>query len=128
VFEGVDGRPRDAVRARLLEIALAYRRHAPAMRAAAENWHASAEIREIYQRTSESIAGVLAAAIDEQQRRGGGALTTENARGIAAALMWMNERCLYVAGIGAEPAFATDDELVDAVTEIWVRTVFGPDA
>jgi hypothetical protein len=37
----------------------------------------------------------------------------------------MNERCFYTSFAGIDPSLA-EDELVPTLTEIWMRTLYGP--
>ncbi|MDE8649299.1 TetR/AcrR family transcriptional regulator [Rhodococcus qingshengii] len=67
-----------------------------------------------------------AAAAIERDRAAGVAIAGPPARSLAAALIWMGERNLGLMSMRSENAIRTE-EMVETVTTVWLRSVFGLD-
>jgi TetR/AcrR family transcriptional regulator, ethionamide resistance regulator len=122
-FEG-DGDPEEDLRTAIEASGEAWRRHAPILNAAVEGWRSSPEIGDLWGTHITRFSEASAARI-ERDRRAGAAPPGSDARRLAAALVWMNERCFYVAGTDGEPAFAPEGAPVDALVAIWMSAVYG---
>jgi AcrR family transcriptional regulator len=119
-------RPEETVRRSLDATAANWRDNGPVLRAAVETWRSVPEMGRFWEGVT---AGFVAAAADqiESERRSGSAPNgSPSSRALATALIWMNERCFYTASLGAAPSLA-DSELIDTLTTIWLRSVYGSD-
>ena len=115
-FSG-DGEPRDEITEALTRISELYDEHAVLLRAIVEVSTYDEEIARFWR-------GLLARFVDATQRR----IETEGnapgpARATAFALVWMTERTLYQQLVQEEPV--PGDEVVDALTGIFLRSVYG---
>lgn len=63
----------------------------------------------------------------ESERRRGAALPGPDARLLAVALNWMNERVLHAAMSGQHPSMEENDAL-DVLLTVWSRAVYGDDS
>ena len=68
-----------------------------------------------------------AAKVERERRAGRAPAGPPDAKSLATALIWMNERCFYTASIGAVPSLG-EGELVETLTSVWLRAVYGEDA
>ncbi len=93
--------------------------------AAASLFASSAEVRALWSEVMEQFVAETAAAIDAERARGA-APPGPPARDLAVALNWMNERVIHVTASGQQPALAEDD-LLDVLLTVWLRTVYGGD-
>ena len=69
---------------------------------------------------------VDAAAGRIRRDRAGGASDAggPDAQTLAASLLWMTERALYLSIAGGEPAFQDRERTVESLTEIWFRAIY----
>jgi AcrR family transcriptional regulator len=117
--------PERAIRHTLEAIAAQWREHGPIMRAAVETWGAVPEMGRYWEAITAGFVEAAAGKI-RRERRSGVAPDGPEAKSLATALIWMNERCFYTAAAGASPSLAPD-ELVDTLTTVWLRSVYGSD-
>jgi hypothetical protein len=91
---------------------------------AVEGWRSDPEIGDLW---AGLITGFTQAAADriERDREAGLAPPGPDARMLAAALVWMDERCYYLATLGVEPVLQPDGAVSTAIAEVWLRTVYG---
>jgi AcrR family transcriptional regulator len=85
-------------------------------------------------RAEPEIGGAFHAMIDrlialaeekiERERSAGRAPPGADSRAIAAAMIWMNERCFYLHSLGPPSAWPTTDALLDALAEVWFATIY----
>jgi AcrR family transcriptional regulator len=61
----------------------------------------------------------------DRERRAGRAPAGADSHAIAAAMIWMNERCFYLHSLGAGSPWPTTDALVDALAAVWAGAVYG---
>jgi AcrR family transcriptional regulator len=119
-FSGRDGDPAAEMREALTVIARMYEEHGPLLRAIVEVSTYDPEAA-TYWRT---LLGRFVVATEEriaaEQAAGRGADGPPGA--IAFALVWMTERTFYEQMVQRTPH--TTDELVDALTGIWLRGVY----
>jgi hypothetical protein len=91
-------------------------------RSTVESWQSDPQIRDLWGKVLERFTTAGTAQI-EKDRHAGVAPDGPPARPLAAALVAMSERSFYfaVVGTGSE----ADDELVGALTSIWLSSVYG---
>src|SRR4051794_15532015 len=115
-FSG-DGEPEAEIREALTSIFRLYDEHGTLLRAIVEVSTYDEEIAKFWR-------GLLARFIDATQRRiEAEAGAAGPARATAFSLVWMAERTLYQQLVQEDPV--PGDELVDAVTGIFLRSVYG---
>ncbi len=118
--------PRVALRAALAASYALFERHGPVARAAADHWLVDAEIGAEFRLMMTRLIEASHQQINaERAAVGPAAPAGADPRSLAAALVWMNERCFHVRSLRAEPAFADDDAMLDALSEVWARAVYG---
>lgn len=98
--------------------------HGPLLRAIADSWNRQPELEARYRQMISRLIDGAAAQID-RDRAAGIAPPGPDSRALAAAMIWMNERCFYVDSMGWEPAFRSDAKMVDALADVWARTIYG---
>lgn len=116
--------PDEALRVSIGGLFAAWGRHGPVLRTIAESWHASPELGELW---GGVIARFTQAAHQQLERERASGEAPEDGRdtaALAAALVWMNERVLYLWATGAEPALADADVVADTLTSIWSAAVY----
>jgi len=119
-FSG-DGDPEQEIREALTRIAALYREHGVLIREIVEVSTYEEDIATFWR-------GLLQQFVDATQRRiederAAGQPGAGEPRATAFALCWMTERTFHQQFVLAEPV--PQDELVAALTGIWVRTVYG---
>jgi hypothetical protein len=75
------------------------------------------------------VTGFIEASSEQIRRERRAGLAPDNgpsARALATALIWMNERCYYTASLGLD-ASLRERELVNTLTTVWLRAVYGSD-
>ncbi len=99
-----------------------WRRHGAVLRAAVESSRSSPEIGELWR--SQIGASIDAAAAQIQRDRDAGIAPADelDPHALAAALIWMNERTLYVMSL--ESDHSRDAQLVETLAAIWLRAVY----
>ncbi|MGY1692527.1 TetR/AcrR family transcriptional regulator [Geodermatophilus sp. SYSU D01105] len=112
-------------RAALVAVRDTFRAHRALTAAATELLAGSAEVRELWSQVMEGFVAETAAAIEAERARGA-APAGPPARDLAVALNWMNERVIQVTLGGHRPAVAEDD-LIDVLLTVWLRTIYGAD-
>ena len=113
--------PRDAFRAMFTEGARAYVEHGPLLRALRESSAHDEDARRVWSEFTEPPVAMSAARIREETEAGRSAGLDADA--VARALITMNQACFFdqlVDRPEADPA-----PLVEALAEIWTRTVYG---
>jgi AcrR family transcriptional regulator len=119
-LEGAADEPRVAARRSIEAAVQLWRDHGPVLRAAVESLGSVGDFWEgIVRRFVEQSAERIAA-----DRDAGMAPPGPDPEALAKALVWMNERCFYTYSVGAGLSLS-DDEIVDTLTEIWMRAVYG---
>jgi TetR/AcrR family transcriptional regulator, ethionamide resistance regulator len=117
-WSGEDGR-RD-LRAALTDILSTYRDHADLLRAVVEASTYDEQVGEFWRNlVGRFVTATEARLVEEGEDPG-------RAAGKAFALTWMVERSCYQQV--AREAGRDDSELIDALVEIWERSVYGPGA
>lgn len=110
---------------RSLEAAAAlWATHRPVLRATHEHWYADPELRDPWLSVVERFTEAVAMQID--RGRGAGVVPPgPRSRQLAAALLWGSDRCMYVAGIGADPHLPGEQEIAATLAALWVGAIFG---
>jgi AcrR family transcriptional regulator len=119
-FSGV-GEPESEIREALTNIAALYGEHGVLLRAIVEVSTYDEEVARFWR-------GLLGRFIDASRRRieaeeAAGRSVARGAQATAFALCWMTERTFHQQFVQGEPL--PQDELLDALCGIWVRTVYG---
>jgi AcrR family transcriptional regulator len=111
--------------ARSIAMALGFaRRHAAVWRAVAEARTYDAEVAALHDRLTAGFIDAVTGRIEAQ--RVAGRPSRPPARAAAAALVWMVAAACYEQLAGETGI--SDDELVEALTEIWTRAIYADDA
>ena len=120
-FEDPDSRP-EALVPVLQGLVAMYATHAPVLRAVSETWHSQPEVHAAWTEMFGTLIDHLAHFIERQQERGI-ANADLDAHLTAEALVWMNERTLYMASAGAasEPL---GDDLANTLANVWSATLY----
>jgi len=124
-LERSDLEPEPALRAAMRGLLGVWEGHGAVLRAIAESWHASPELGDLW---GGFVGRFVAQAREQVQRERAAGLAPQDgpdAAALAAALIWMNERALYLWSTGAEPALADADAVVDTLAAIWMGAVYG---
>jgi AcrR family transcriptional regulator len=116
--------PEPALRESLEASTALWASHRAALRAVSEHWHAFDELRVLWLGVVQRFTLAVAAEID-RERAVGLAPPGPDSRQVAAALIWGTERCLYVAGLGADENVHTEAELVDPLMALWMGALYG---
>jgi AcrR family transcriptional regulator len=120
-----DGQPPHAALEAAMRSALGlWRRHDAVMRAIVETWHTSAEIGDVWERLIGRFTDAAAEQIERERTAGVAPAGGQRAHTLAATLVWMTERSLYVAISSGEPDFADDDALVATLADVWWRAIY----
>lgn len=119
--ESPDDDPADAVRAACTVLSELFVRHGRLLRAAAEASVTEPAVATAYQAFADSFVSTTAERIERDRQAGRTHIS--NAREVARALVWMNERYLLEC-FGRRP-FTTDPEVAAAaLAEIWAGAVY----
>jgi AcrR family transcriptional regulator len=124
-LERGDLAPGEALRAALEGSLDVWRRHGPVLRAVAESWHASPELGDLWGALTARFTAAAREQVERDRAAGIAVAGGPDAAALAAALIWMNERVLYLWATGAEPALGDPETVVDTLTAIWLRAVYG---
>ncbi len=115
--------PAERWREALESIFTVFGAHRAVALAGAEIRAASAEARRLWSGVMERWVADAAVAIDAERARGA-APPGIPSRELAVALVTMNERVLYSAFTGEQPALA-EDRVLDVLLGIWLRAIYG---
>ena len=110
----------EEIRAALTSIVGVYREHGPLLRAIVEVSTYDEEIAKVWRALLQRFADATAQRVEREQQEGH-ALAID-VRPTAFALVWMTERTCYQQLVQGDQA---PDGLVDALTGIWVRALYG---
>jgi AcrR family transcriptional regulator len=119
-----DDSPRATLRQGTLDGARLWRAHAPVLRAIVENWRSDPALTELWSEMMDRFTAAATQRIQHDRRAGRAPAKEVDARVLAAALTWLGERAYYLAAIAHAP-FDDEQALVEALTEIWVSTIYG---
>jgi AcrR family transcriptional regulator len=102
-----------------------FRSHRALMLAVGQLAAESEEVRRVWGDIIEGFVEDTVLAIESERRRGA-ALPGPDARLLAVALNWMNERVLHAAMSGQHPSM-DENEALDVLLTVWSRAVYGDD-
>jgi AcrR family transcriptional regulator len=119
-----DEPPEQALRRGIEAAAGLWSSHRFALRAVSEHWHAVPELRELWMDVMARFTEGFATEID-RQREAGLAPPGVDSRQLAASLLWSSERCFYVAGLGVDAEFGSEEQAVDAIYSLWRGGIYG---
>jgi AcrR family transcriptional regulator len=100
-----------------------WRAQAPVLRAIVENWRTSPRLTDLW---LTMMNGFTASTVEriEADRASGVSPGDFDPESLAAALTWLGERLYYLAAIGVPP-FDDEKKLVDALTHLWMTSLYG---
>ncbi|MGH2909867.1 MAG: TetR/AcrR family transcriptional regulator [Solirubrobacteraceae bacterium] len=101
-------------------------RYAPLMVTGSVEWPAIEELRRLWLRIHADLTRRIAAVI-AADRASGLAPAGAEPEPLAAALVWSTERALLVSRTGRIPALPRPEALVEPLTQLYVRTIYGED-
>ena len=84
------------------------------------------EMDHFWEEVTRRFVDAVAVQIDREREAGLALDGPPSAHALATALIWMNERCFYTASLGTNPSLS-DDELVETLTAVWLRSIYGTD-
>jgi TetR/AcrR family transcriptional regulator, ethionamide resistance regulator len=119
-FSG-DGEPEAELSRALRNVAGLYHEHGNVLRAIVDAASADEEVAEFWHRIIERFVGATQRRVEDEQRSGRAGVG--EARATAFALCWMTERTFHQQFVLGGPV--PQNELLDALCGIWVRTVYG---
>jgi AcrR family transcriptional regulator len=99
-----------------------WRRRGAVLRAAVESSRSSPEIGELWRSQIGAFIDAAAAQIQRDRQAGVAPADGVDPHALAAALIWMNERTLYVMTL--EDDRSGDAQLVETLAAIWLRAVY----
>jgi AcrR family transcriptional regulator len=115
----------DPLRESLEAAAAVWGAHRASLRAVMEHWHAVPELGTLWLGVVRRFASGLAIDI-ERERAAGLAPDGIDSQQLADALIWATERCMYVAGLGADKNLPSEAETVEPLLALWLGTIYGP--
>jgi AcrR family transcriptional regulator len=101
-----------------------WERHRPTLRAAMQHWSTNEEIGGQWIGGIELFTDTIAGQI-ERERRAGVAPDGPDARGLAAALLWGTQHCLYAAGLGVDGDLDGERGAYEPLMAMWTRSIYG---
>jgi TetR/AcrR family transcriptional regulator, ethionamide resistance regulator len=98
--------------------------HAAILSAAVESWHTDPEIYDLWGGMLRRFTTAVTERIERDRAAGRIPSDELDSHALAAALVWLNERCFYVAASGSEEAFADAERtLVPVLAAMWARAL-----
>ncbi len=116
--------PEQAFREGLTRLIRMWERYAPLMVTGSVEWPAIPELRRLWLRIHADLTRRIAAVI-VADRQAGLAPAGADPEALAAALVWSTERALLVSRTGRVPALEDPEALVEPLTQLYVRTIYG---
>ena len=115
--------PREALGQSLQAAIAIWERHRPTLRATMQHWSTNEEIGRQWIAGNELFTDAIAGQI-ERERRSGVAPHGPGARGLAAALLWGTQHCLYAAGLGVDGDLDGEREAYEPLIAMWTRSIY----
>jgi TetR/AcrR family transcriptional regulator, ethionamide resistance regulator len=116
--------PQETLRQSLTGATRLWRTHRPALRAVHEHWNTTPELRERWLSVVDRFTAAVADQLD-RERGAGIAPDGVGSRQLAATLLWGTERCLYVAGLGADPNLPDEEATLEPLLALWLGAFYG---
>ncbi len=98
--------------------------HAPVLRALIEAGPGGEETAQLWEQLMERFTDAATARIERDRASGAAPADRPDARTLAASLVWMTERALYLSISGGEPAFDDRERAVATLAEVWWRAIY----
>ena len=125
-FDADDGDPRAQLHDAVAGAFDAWSLHGPLIRAIIESAPAAPEVAALWERLMGEFVDAAADRIRRDRASGASDAGGPDPQTLAASLLWMTERALYLSIAGGEPAFQDRERTVEALTEIWFRAIYAP--
>jgi AcrR family transcriptional regulator len=116
-----DGAPADQLRRALHNVAALYHRHGDVLRAIVDAASADEEVAHFWHGLIDRFVEATQRRLEDELRAGRAG--AGEPRATAFALCWMTERTFHQQFVLGQPV--PQDELLDALTGIWVRAIYG---
>jgi TetR/AcrR family transcriptional regulator, ethionamide resistance regulator len=118
--------PVEAVRRALTRTVELWREHGAVLRASVRGRETDPRLGELWGEIARRFMRSTAVQIESERNAGVAMPGPPSAKSLARVLVMMNEQtCYQQSMLRKSPAW--DEELVDTLTTIWMRTVYGPD-
>ncbi|CAM3956674.1 TetR/AcrR family transcriptional regulator [Kibdelosporangium persicum] len=124
-FRRSDEPPGVAVRRALTAAVALWRKHGPVMRATVRGRETDPRLAELWEEAARRFVRSTAVQIESERRAGLALPGPPSARALARVLVLMNENTCYHQSMAASSDL-WDAEIVDALTTIWLRSIYGP--
>jgi AcrR family transcriptional regulator len=124
-FRRSDETPGAALRRALTATLELWREHGPVLRASVRGRESDGRLRELWDEVSRRFTRATAVQIESERDVGLALPGPPSARSVARVLVAMNEQACFNQTLLKKSA-AWDAELVETLTAIWVRTIYGP--
>lgn len=122
-----DEPPAEAIARALAENLAMWRRHGPVLRALHDAHHTDEQTDALRLAIARRFVDATAAQIERERESGLAPAAPPDSRRLAAILTGMNDRAFYDASL-RPPSRQRDRELVQALTTVWLRSVYLPQA
>jgi AcrR family transcriptional regulator len=123
-WERGEGEPRAALRAALLELVAVHHRHGRLLRAIADAATQDPDVAAMYAQLGARLSASASERIAVEVAEGRSHVADPHE--VGSALVWMNER--YLLDRFGQAPLGDPERAADALTEIWLRAVYGRDA
>ena len=116
--------PADSIRRAIAATVALWRQHGPVLRAAVRARDTNSMMRDFWSDVAHRFIDSTAQQIEIERAAGVAVPGPPNARMLATVLISMNESACYNMSLGRKSA-ARDRELVETLTSVWLRSVYG---
>jgi AcrR family transcriptional regulator len=124
-FRRTDEEPIAAVRRALTRMVELWRAHGPVLRASVRGRETDPRLAELWQGIARRFMRSTAVQIESERNLGLAMPGPPSARALARVLIVMNESTCYQQTL-MKPSAEWDAELVETLTHMWVRAIYGP--
>ena len=118
------GDPRPQLREAVAGAFDAWSQHGPVIRAIIESGPAAPQVAQLWERLMGEFVDAAAARIRRDREHGASDAAGPDPQTLAASLLWMTERALYLSVAGGEPAFGDRERTVETLTDVWFRAIY----
>jgi TetR/AcrR family transcriptional regulator, ethionamide resistance regulator len=125
-FRRNDEEPGAAIRRALTATVALWRAHGGVLRASVRGRETDARLAQLWIEVARRFMRSTAVQIESERRAGLALPGPPSAKLVARVLVLMNETTCYHQTL-AKPSEKWDADLVDTLTTIWLRTIYGPD-
>ncbi len=127
-FDADHGDPRAQLRAAVAGAFDTWAEHGPVIRAIIESGPAAEDVAALWERLMGGFVDAAAERIRRDRASGVSDSGGPDPQTLAASLLWMTERALYLSIAGGEPAFQDRERTVETLTDVWFRAIYAPAA